>query len=210
MTEFLLVATAHFLALLSPGPDFFLILRTALKHGFASGVSVSFGIAVSNGFYIILALAGFNLMQQNLLLLWALKIGGATYLIYIGYHFIKSSGHAFNEQNEQAPTQEIIYQKVLFKNMLMGFNSGLLNPKNALFYLSLFSLLVSPETSSLQQSFYGVWMFLAVFFWDCLVAASVGNPLSQRWLSRILAPLEKLAGMALVSMGIGLLWAGSR
>ena len=37
--EFLLLATAHFLALLSPGPDFFLImqasLRLPLRYGFA-------------------------------------------------------------------------------------------------------------------------------------------------------------------------------
>ena len=210
MTEFLLIATAHFLALLSPGPDFFLIIRTALRQGFISGAAVSLGIAISNGVYIALALAGFNLLQQNLLLLWTLKIAGATYLIYIGYQFIKSPGNTLTNHSEQELQKSRFNQKVLLRNLLLGLNSGLLNPKNALFYLSLFSLLVSPETSSLTQSLYGIWMFLAVFFWDCLVAACVGNPLSQRWLSRILAPLEKLAGMALVSMGIGLLWVGNR
>ena len=29
--EFLLIAVAHFLALLSPGPDFFLVVRSALR-----------------------------------------------------------------------------------------------------------------------------------------------------------------------------------
>ena len=31
MMEFLLLASAHFLALLSPGPDFFLIMQASLR-----------------------------------------------------------------------------------------------------------------------------------------------------------------------------------
>jgi hypothetical protein len=45
--QFLLIAGLHFLALLSPGPDFFLIVRSAVVNGtrVASGVCV--GIAWS-------------------------------------------------------------------------------------------------------------------------------------------------------------------
>lgn len=32
MYEFLLLAGAHFLALLSPGPDFFIVMRNAIQH----------------------------------------------------------------------------------------------------------------------------------------------------------------------------------
>ena len=47
--QFLIIAGAHFLALLSPGPDFFLIVRSAVVNGarVASGVCV--GIALANG-----------------------------------------------------------------------------------------------------------------------------------------------------------------
>ena len=47
--EFLLIASAHFLALLSPGPDFFLILQTALRLPTLPHleVSCSIGVAVS-------------------------------------------------------------------------------------------------------------------------------------------------------------------
>lgn len=39
--QFLVIAGAHFLALLSPGPDFFLIVRSAVVNGarVASGAS---------------------------------------------------------------------------------------------------------------------------------------------------------------------------
>ena len=56
--QFLIIAGAHFLALLSPGPDFFLIVRSAVINGarIASGVCV--GIALANGVYIALAISG--------------------------------------------------------------------------------------------------------------------------------------------------------
>ena len=62
--QFLVIAGAHFLALLSPGPDFFLIVRSAVINGarVASGVCV--GIALANGVYIGLAISGVAVLQE--------------------------------------------------------------------------------------------------------------------------------------------------
>jgi threonine/homoserine/homoserine lactone efflux protein len=49
MQQFLMIAAAHFLALLSPGPDFFLIARTSLSAGWRVAGGVCLGIAVANG-----------------------------------------------------------------------------------------------------------------------------------------------------------------
>ena len=56
--HFFLVAGAHFLALLSPGPDFFLVLRSALRQGRRQANAVCVGIALANGVYIALAVTG--------------------------------------------------------------------------------------------------------------------------------------------------------
>ena len=66
MAQFLIVAAAHFLALLSPGPDFFLVIRTSLAAGWRMASGVCLGIALANaiptawglGFAGILALVG--------------------------------------------------------------------------------------------------------------------------------------------------------
>ena len=43
MHDFLFIAAAHFLSLLSPGPDFFLIARTSLAHGWRGGAKREYG-----------------------------------------------------------------------------------------------------------------------------------------------------------------------
>lgn len=54
MPSFLLIASAHFLALLSPGPDFFLVARSALAAGWRTASGACLGIALANGLFIVL------------------------------------------------------------------------------------------------------------------------------------------------------------
>lgn len=55
--QFAMVAGAHLLALLSPGPDFLLVVRSGLLHGPRRTAAVCLGIALGNGVFILLALA---------------------------------------------------------------------------------------------------------------------------------------------------------
>lgn len=85
LISFLSLALAHFVALLSPGVDFFLILTNSSKHGRASGVITSIGIAFANLVYILLALFGITLIKDNEFIFSSMKILGSLYLLYIGY-----------------------------------------------------------------------------------------------------------------------------
>ena len=57
---FLLVAGTHFAALLSPGPDFFLLIRTALAKG-VGPVGVTFRHILRNALMPITTLAGMHI-----------------------------------------------------------------------------------------------------------------------------------------------------
>lgn len=62
MTEIISVITtvviAHFLALISPGPDFLLVVRSALRNTRRRAIGVALGIALANGVYITLCIIG--------------------------------------------------------------------------------------------------------------------------------------------------------
>jgi len=51
-----------------------------------------------------------------------------------------------------------------------GFLTNALNPKATLFFVSLFVLIVNPQTPKIIQAAYGVWMTLATMAWFSLVA----------------------------------------
>src|SRR3546814_10805338 len=65
MQQFIIIAAAHFLALLSPGPDFFLVARTSLSTSWRIASGACLGIAVANGVFIVAAFAGTAVLQPD-------------------------------------------------------------------------------------------------------------------------------------------------
>ena len=76
MEQFLAVAAAHFVALLIPGVDFFLIARTAMTGGWRNATGVCLGIATANGIFIAAAFCGVSLISHPLLLDAIQLVGG--------------------------------------------------------------------------------------------------------------------------------------
>lgn len=73
------LALAHFVALLSPGPDFFLLVGYAVRYRMRDSTGLCVGIAVGNGLYILLAIIGWGILRQlpcclPLLSCWARSI----------------------------------------------------------------------------------------------------------------------------------------
>ena len=82
--EFITIAVAHFLALLSPGSDFFLILQGSLRLPRRYGIAMAAGISLANGVYLTLTLFGLEFIKEFNLLTQTLKYCGAAYLLFLG------------------------------------------------------------------------------------------------------------------------------
>ena len=74
MQDFLWIAGAHFLALLSPGPDFFLVARSSLAHGWRGATGACIGIALANGVFIA---AAFGAWMVLAVLAWDMAVAVA-------------------------------------------------------------------------------------------------------------------------------------
>ena len=81
--------------------------------------------------------------------------------------------------------------------------SGLLNPKNALFYVSLAAAVGT--AAPLALTFYGVWMFSIVLVWDVFVAVVLGSRRALARMDRILPWLTGIAGTLLILFGGGMI-----
>lgn len=196
--EFLLIASAHFMALLSPGPDFFLILQTALRMPLRYAFAVCFGIAAANGFYLIVAVIGLEAVKEMTTLMLILKYLGGAYLLYLGIMLLRAPERPLESKNEK----NSLHIKSIRRQFTMGFMSAILNPKNAIFYLSLFTVMVSSETSLIVRALYGLWMTGMVLAWDLGVAGLLGNKKIKRWLSSWIFGLEKMSGAMLALFGV--------
>ena len=192
------LALAHFVALLSPGQDFFLIVAHSIRHKLKGSRFICLGVALGNAIYIGVAIFGWTSIRDNELVYSVFEILGAIYLLWLGTVLLRSKkGETELSSDEQAiPTP--------LKQLVMGLNSALLNPKNALFYMSLLTVILGSEVTLIQQVSCGVWMFFAVLFWDLFIAASISHPRVHQSLSRYIYIIERGAGLTLALFGMAL------
>ncbi|OSN08403.1 threonine transporter RhtB [Lonsdalea britannica] len=190
------LALAHFVALLSPGPDFFLISAYAIRFRLCGSVGICVGIALGNALYIVLAALGWTGLQQSYGWFQLVEVAGALYLLWIGFHLMRSKGKVDlprGNTSSRCPG--------LLRQLALGLGSALLNPKNMLFYLSLMTTLLGAQATRLQQAVSGTWMVLVVLVWDLSIAMLIARPALQRRLAGSIGWLERGAGIVLFGLG---------
>ncbi|MEG1211414.1 MAG: LysE family translocator [Leclercia sp.] len=197
---FFALALAHFVALLSPGPDFFLLMGFAARHRLRGSAGLCVGIAAGNGLYILLVIIGWSALRQFTLLFSILELLGAGYLLWIGWHLARSrpAPLALDHADTACPSWR--------RQLLLGMGSAVLNPKNALFYLALMTALLGPNVTLLQQTVSGIWMVSVVLIWDLAVVSCIALPAIQQRLSHSVWKIERAAGVVLIVFGVGIVW----
>ena len=196
------LALAHFLALLSPGPDFFLILGHAVRHRLRGALYICLGIALGNALYICLAVSGWSIMRQVPSLYRIIELAGAGYLAWLGFLLLRASRQTSAGAAGLATAEAIPLSPG--RQLLTGMGSALLNPKNAVFYLTLMTVILGPTATLPQQTFAGLWMTLLVFAWDAGLAAAISLPGAQRALEKRIPFIEGLAGLTLAGIALWL------
>lgn len=198
------LALAHFLALLSPGPDFFLILGQAARHRFRGSALICPGIAAGNAIYIALAVLGWSGLKESPALYRAVELAGAAYLLWLAFRLWQSAGKGAAELSPNRAEARALGPWAQFS---AGLASALLNPKNAVFYLALMTVITGPGASLGQQAAAGVWMTLLVLGWDLLLAALIAHPAVQERIRRRIPLVERLAALVLAGISLSLLLA---
>jgi RhtB (resistance to homoserine/threonine) family protein len=195
--EFLTVALIHLLAVASPGPDFAIVVRQALfqsrRNAQFTALGVGLGILVHVGY----SLLGIGLIiQQSIWLFNVLKVIGALYLTWIAIHCLRARAGGIHV--EAGPAMEQSGPAAL----RLGFLTNVLNPKATLFFVSLFSVIISPGTPVSLQAGYGLYMAAATALWFALIANFFTLPRVRRGFARFGHWFDRLMG------GILLLLAG--
>jgi len=203
--QFLILAAAHFLALLSPGPDFFLVARTSMSAGWRVATGVCVGIALANGVFIVAAFAGVSVLQSGNAIFTLLQLCGSMYLLYMGVLFIRQAGHSPLNHVAGRTSRPSSVGHLWWCGAGMGFVSGILNPKNALFYVSLATVVSASLSSPGVKMGYGLWMFSVVLLWDILIAVVIGNTRALSQFSTVLPWLERVSGGVLILLAVGVL-----
>lgn len=158
--------------------------------------------------FIVAAFAGTAALIPGSVWFVILQLAGCIYLVCLGLLFIRHAGTS-DLANVPASDSRTARSSLRFgawrRAAGMGFLSGILNPKNALFYASLAAMLTGPHASTGWKAIYGTWMFSVVLLWDLLVAVMIGNQAVLRRFARALPWLERISGAMLILLAVGVI-----
>ena len=199
MAEIIAVSTiAIFMAML-PGADFVMVTRTSIYNGRFAGLYMSLGMCLSVCIHASYSIAGLAVVIANSPWLFsAIKYLGAAYLIYIAWQLL-TTRESLNKDQSSLTTQ-----MSPFVALRLGFTCNILNPKTSIFFLSIFTQVVSIDTPLIMQVSYGLIIVLAHFIWYSGVALLLSHPSILPRFNRQKQKVDKVAGFVLMLIAIKL------
>jgi len=169
LNEFITLASIHFLAVIAPGPDFAVTIRQSVRFGRLIGVITALGIGAGISVHVLYTLLGVGaLMHSAPWLLNVAKVIGGGYILYLGINLLRSKAQAARADFGQAADE--LPQQSLTKAFMVGFLTNATNPKATLFFLAIFTTVVSASTPLKIQALYGLWMCSVNALWFILVS----------------------------------------
>jgi len=202
LSGLLLITSIHVLAAASPGPDFVLVSQQTLANGRKSGFMCSIGIALGLSIHIIYSALGLAAVIANsITALWVIKILGGCYLLYLGYKGLTTKAN--NQTNESV--KETVKQTTKHssaKSIGIGFLCNALNPKAPVYFVALFTLVLSPDLPLTHLVIYGLWMMIIQLAWFSTVVMLLSRPSINKKFKRLGHWIDRILGGAMIIMGI--------
>ncbi|NOS66961.1 MAG: LysE family transporter [Candidatus Peribacteraceae bacterium] len=199
MSAFLTIAVIHMLALMSPGPDFAIIVKQSLSQPRRIVLWTALGVALGILVHVAYSLLGLGLIiSQSIVLFSIIKLIGAAYLVFIGWKSLTAKAPAHDqEENRRAASVMSVPQA-----MRIGFLCNALNPKVTIFFLALFTQVIDPQTPLVVQLLYGLFMSAQTFFWFSTLASVLTLRPIRSCLDLIHLWAERVMGAVLIALGI--------
>lgn len=205
MELFLTIVVTHFIALLTPGTDFFLILKTLMQSKIKAARLTCMGIALGNAIILLMIYSSlFLLGKVNTELLVVMKWLGVLYFAYLAVQCFRAARAAqilgsTEPEYDAGPTEQ-----APFRHFLLGLGSSLLNPKNLMFY-SVLVILIYPQYNLMQNILVCGWMVGVVLIWNLAMVKLMSATMYLSWLNQQMHYLYYLAGGSFIFFMLALI-----
>jgi len=205
LADLLAITIAGTVAIIVPGPDFLIVTRNSVLYSKRAGVFTALGIFAGILWWVTASVAGLTLIISKMAVVFnVIKWVGACYLIYIGWRAIRGAKSA-PAPDQAAPAPPKSGRPLsAWGAFRIGLFTNALNPKAAVFFLSLFSQIIRPETPNSVRFGYGLELSLIALTWFCLVATFFSTDAVKRFFDRISVWFSRVTGAIFIAFGLKL------
>ncbi len=135
---------AFFMGIMSPGPNILAIIGTSMGTSRRAGLIIACGISTGSLFWAILAVLGLTALLANFAWFGSiLRVIGGCYLLWLASKYIRAAWVG----GEIKVTAQIVKQDDVGL-YCQGIGVQLTNPKAALYWLSVMSIILRPDAPS--------------------------------------------------------------
>lgn len=204
MSLFLTIAIVQLVALLSPGPDFFFVSQTAVSRTRRQALFGVLGITLGVALWSAAALAGLQLLLQQLAWLERLiSVAGGLYLAWMGLKMLRGALKAPGATGEP----RAVLQQSEWATLRAGLLTNLSNPKVVIYFGSVFSAFLGKDVSAGAR--WGLWGMVVIetLLWFTVVAGIFALPAMRRGYLKLSRWIDGLAGAVFVAFGLHLIFA---
>lgn len=199
LPEFIAFATAHVFTLISPGPDFFMVVRNSTNYSRRTALFTALGISIAELVHVTYTLCGIGiLLTRSVHAMSLLKYVGAVYLFYMGISALFASKKTAKPVDLNIESSIDLTPSQAFR---IGFLTNVTNVKAAFFTVSIFSLLVSPETPASILILYAAFVSLSTLLWFSCVVMFLTQPQVRSRFYGIRHWIDRTAGVFLLFFG---------
>lgn len=202
LNEFLTIALVHLVAVASPGPDFAIVVRNSVAYGRRIALYTSVGIGAAILLHVAYSLVGLSVVIATTP--WLFKTFSylaAAYLLYLAFGALRSKPNNDAVISDQDQPKAMISAK---KALWMGFLTNGLNPKATLFFLSLFTAIISIETPFEVRLAYGVYLAVATGLWFSFLSFMLSTGKVAEFIGKKGYWLDRAMGVLLVGLAVKL------
>jgi threonine/homoserine/homoserine lactone efflux protein len=198
-THALFFAAAVALALV-PGPDNIFVLTQSALHGRVAGLLVTLGLCTGLLVHTsAVSLGVAAIFQTSAMAFNALKIVGATYLLYLAWHALRAGASDLAQPSSVGTGRRALYVRGIVMNVT--------NPKVAIFFLAFLPQFASPARGSLagQVLLLGAVFIVAalmVFGFIAWAAGFIGEWLKRTPRAQVV--MNRIAGCVFVLLALRL------
>jgi RhtB (resistance to homoserine/threonine) family protein len=188
----------HLVAMISPGPDFLVVVKNSLKYSSRIGSYTAVGIALGLVIHMTYCILGLGLViSQSILLFNVIKYLGAAYLICIGIASFLSK-----DEPLQLDAKKDVQILSPMRAVKMGFLVNALNPKATLAFVSLFSAFITPETPLRISLAFAGFVIVSALVWFSFVASIFTFQKVRYIFEKAKTRVDRTIGILFVSLGL--------
>lgn len=203
LNHLLLVYAAYLIAIATPGPSNMAIMGVAMSQGRKPAVVLALGVITGSWCWAMLAATGLSAVLSNYAhALFAIKIAGGLYLLYLAY---KSARSAMTKPKLETISGEGAKAPAYFALYRRGLLMHLTNPKAVLGWIAIMSIGLQPgaEPSTLAAILAGCAVLGIVIFCGYALLFSTAPAVriyqrSKRYIEGVLAVFFGFAGIKML------------